>query len=154
MSMSKKLEDIQRRHTAIKSLIAAHTIASQTELAAALRRMRIQVTQATLSRDLTELGIARVPHEGGHRYELRPTGAEDTFKAHLAEEIVSLDANENTVVLKTFPGRASGVALLLDRQQDPELLGTIAGDDTVLVIPRSTKRIKTTMEHIKRYTGL
>jgi transcriptional regulator of arginine metabolism len=152
--VSKRVEDIQKRHAVIKSLISGRDIPSQTHLAKALRSEGIKVTQATLSRDLTELGIVRVPYDGGHRYELRPTGAENALKVHLAEEILSVESNECQIVLKTFPGRAAGVAVMLDKQEDPDILGTIAGDDTVLVLPRSVKRIKQTKEQVEHYTGV
>lgn len=152
--MTKKAEEIQKRRAVIKSLVASASIPNQTALAKSLRGKGIEVTQATLSRDLTELGIARVPFEDGYKYELRPTGTEGALKDHLAEEIISVRANESVAVIRTFPGRAQGVAVVLDSLADEEIIGTIAGDDTIVVIPKSTKRIKLTIQHINKYLGL
>ncbi|MDL1893378.1 hypothetical protein FBQ87_10895, partial [Sphingobacteriales bacterium CHB3] len=101
-------EEIQKRHAAIKSLIASKDISNQTELVNELKRKRIDVTQATLSRDLAELGIIRMPTEHGYRYEIRTTGPEPVLRGFTAEEVISVESNENLIVIKTFPGRAQG----------------------------------------------
>ena len=119
-----------------------------------LKAKKIQVTQATLSRDLVELGIIRMPTEEGYRYELRTNEPEPVLRGMTTEEIISVNANENLVVIRTFPGRAQGVAFLLDSKKDSEILGTIAGDDTILIVPKSTKQIKKTINNISQYLGL
>jgi transcriptional regulator of arginine metabolism len=150
--MSKR--EILKRHAMIKSLIASKDISSQTQLAEALEAKGIEVTQATLSRDLVELGIVRVPSADGYRYELKTNEAEQVLRGFTSEEIISITANENLVVIKTFPGRAQGVAFMLDSKKDPDILGTIAGDDTIVVIPKSVKRIKKTINSLSHYLGL
>ena len=152
--MSKKLEEIQKRHTLIKSLIASQEILNQTQLQKILKRNGVEVTQATLSRDLAELGIARVPSSNGIVYKINPTGDEAALKIHIAEEIISIECNEALIVLKTYPGRAQGVAALLDKQNSTECIGTLAGDDTIIIIPRSIKTIKKTIEQIKTILGI
>ncbi len=147
-------EEIVKRHAAIKALITSKDIANQTELVKELKRNGIVVTQATLSRDLVELGIIRMPTENGYRYELRTNEVEPVLRGFTAEEVISIEANEHLVVIKTFPGRAQGVAFLLDSKKDPEILGTIAGDDTIIVVPRSVKRIKKTMDNISHHLGV
>ena len=147
-------EEIAKRHTTIKSLIASKDIANQTELVKELKAKRIEVTQATLSRDLAELGIIRMPTENGYRYELRTTSSEPILQGFTAEEVIAVHANENLVVIRTFPGRAQGVAFLLDSKRDSEMLGTIAGDDTIIVVPRSVKHIKKTINNISQHLGL
>ncbi|MBX2989744.1 MAG: arginine repressor [Bacteroidetes bacterium] len=146
--------DIHKRHAAIKSLISSKDISNQTELVKDLKAKKIDVTQATLSRDLAELGIIRMPTEHGYRYEIRTASPEPVLRGFTAEEVISVDSNENLIVIKTFPGRAQGVAFLLDSKRDPEILGTIAGDDTIVVIPKSIKRIKKTINNISHYLGL
>lgn len=146
--------DITRRHTAIKSLIVSKDISNQTQLAEALRAKGIEVTQATLSRDLAELGIVRVPTDDGYRYEIKTSSPEPVLKGFTAEEIISVTQNESLIVIKTFPGRAQGVAFMLDSKKDSFILGTIAGDDTILVVPKSTKTIKKTVNVVLHYLGL
>jgi len=138
----------------IKSLITSKDIANQTELVKELKAKKIEVTQATLSRDLVELGIIRMPTEEGYRYELKTNEPEPVLRGMTAEEIISVNANENLIVMRTFPGRAQGVAFLLDSKKDSEILGTIAGDDTILIVPKSTKRITKTINNISQYLGL
>jgi len=147
-------EEIAKRHAIIKSLIASKDISNQTELVKELRKKKIVVTQATLSRDLAELGIIRMPTENGYRYELRTNEVEPVLRGFTAEEIISIDANEHLVVIRTFPGRAQGVAFLLDSKRDAEILGTIAGDDTIIVVPHSVRRIKKTIKNISQYLGI
>lgn len=152
--MSKKLEDIHKRHAVIKSIISSQDIYNQTQLVKVLKQNGIKVTQATLSRDLTELGVARVPTAKGATYKINAAGNEPTLKLHIAEEIVSVASNETLVVIKTFPGRAQGVALFLDKSPITESIGTLAGDDTIIVIPRSTKTIEKTIYQLKNILGI
>lgn len=147
-------QEITKRHALIKSLITSKDIANQTELVKELKKKRIEVTQATLSRDLAELGIIRMPTEHGYRYELRTNEPEPVLRGFTAEEVISIVANEQLVVIRTFPGRAQGVAFLLDSRKDAEILGTIAGDDTIIVVPKSVKHIKKTINNISHHLGL
>jgi transcriptional regulator of arginine metabolism len=153
-TMSKKLEDIHKRHAMIKDLISSQEIFNQTQLVKAMKQKGIKSTQATLSRDLTELGVVRVPTSNGLIYKLSTTGDETTLKYRVAEEIISVAGNENVIVVKTYPGRAQGVAVFIDKQNDLDTLGTIGGDDTIIVIPKSVKKIKKTIEQIKIILGI
>lgn len=146
--------EIAKRHALIKALIGSKDISNQTELVKELKRNKIEVTQATLSRDLVDLGIIRMPTENGYRYELMTAEPEPVLRSMTAEEIISLNSNDQLVVIRTFPGRAQGVAFLLDSKKDPEILGTIAGDDTILVVPKSTRRMKKTINNISQHLGL
>jgi transcriptional regulator of arginine metabolism len=152
--MTKKLEDIQKRHSSIKSIISSQEIYNQTQLVKVLKQKGIKATQATLSRDLNELGVVRVPTSNGLIYKLGAAGDEGTLRNRISEEVISVDGNETMIVVKTFPGRAQGVAVYLDKKNDDEILGTIAGDDTIIVIPRSIKRIKKTNEQLKIILGI
>jgi transcriptional regulator of arginine metabolism len=136
-----------RRQQAILDLVRSRPIASQDELVQALARRGHQVTQATLSRDLREMRVLRVPVAGGARYlpageqaaaTMAPAG---TGMGRLAAaEVLGVDANESAVVIRTLTGRAQGVAVLLDGLGLPAVLATVAGDDTILVLPRSTRK--------------
>jgi transcriptional regulator of arginine metabolism len=137
-----------RRHQSILTLVREHPIASQEALAEKLAVYGHRVTQSTLSRDLKELRIHRVSDEDGYRYVpagdgritagRRPT---PTLGNLAVTEVVAVAANEVSVVLRTQIGRAQGVAVYLDALDEPDILATVAGDDTVLVIPTSTRRV-------------
>ncbi len=152
--MSRKLEDIQKRHSLIKTLIASQNIYNQTQLVKILKQKGIKVTQATLSRDLAELGVVRVPTSEGYVYKLDIEGGDGAIRTRIAEEIVSIELNECVILVKTFLGRASGVAVYIDKQNDPEILGTIAGDDTIIVVPKTIKNIKKVIEQLKLILGI
>ncbi|MCX7875167.1 MAG: arginine repressor [Melioribacteraceae bacterium] len=151
--MTKKLQDIHKRHSLIKTLISSQDVFNQTQLVKLLKQNGIKVTQATLSRDLTELGVVRVPTTKGVVYKIDSTGVEKTLQNHLSEEIVSVQSNESIIVLKTFPGRAQGVALFIDKNNLSEIIGTVAGDDTIIIVPKSIKSIDKTIQQLKNIIG-
>jgi transcriptional regulator of arginine metabolism len=128
------------RLIAIEKIIENHEISSQDELIRKLRKEGIICTQATLSRNLRQLGVLRVPNgKGGYRYSLSGiTGQAAGVMSGLG--IVSairsmIDAN-SMIVMKTIPGHANSVAVTIDGSGRFEIAGTIAGDDTLLIIPR------------------
>jgi len=138
------------RHQLIVEIVTQHEVRSQSDLAELLAESGLRVTQATLSRDLVELDAVKVrtasgalvyavPAEGGDRRPAAPgeTAAAAARLARLCGELlVSADASANLVVLRTPPGAAQFLASAFDKAEFPEILGTIAGDDTVLVIGR------------------
>jgi transcriptional regulator of arginine metabolism len=129
------------RQQAILEAIAERPIGSQEELRQILLRQGLDVTQSTLSRDLRDLRIARVPTSSGVRYLVSEPASEDAQRAGLAAILPQLFSSIEGVgvlaVLKTVTSGAQPVALALDREVGPDLLGTIAGDDTILLICRS-----------------
>ncbi len=137
------------RQLAIKELITTKDIASQEELAKELLRKGFEVNQATLSRDLKELGIAKVITADGVWYELQPENEAQRLKMLLSYEIEAIQSNDCMVIIKTLRGRASGVAEILDQLQLPDILGTIAGDDTIFIAPSSSKKIPAIVKRIK-----
>lgn len=130
----------RERQDAVLGLIDGQAIASQEELRVLLEGRGIEVTQATLSRDLRELGIVRAPGEGGARY-VRPARLADEDKPKLHNILPHLFANVDGVgellVIKTLPSGAQPVAEAVDAQGWSEIIGTLAGENTVLVICRS-----------------
>ncbi|GLX01979.1 arginine repressor [Microtetraspora sp. NBRC 16547] len=139
------------RHRRIVDLLTRNKIRSQPELARLLAESGVEVTQGTLSRDLDELGALKlraddgtlvyaVPGEGGGRIPLYRTGAGENPYARLrgiAEELlVSAEASANLVILRTPPGAAQFLASAIDHADWESILGTVAGDDTILVISR------------------
>jgi transcriptional regulator of arginine metabolism len=140
------------RHARIVAVLNERTVRSQVELAAILAGAGFHVAQATLSRDLDELGAVklRTPDGGLPVYVVPEDGAPLTVRsvddappqrlARLVGELVtSAEASANLVVLRTPPGAAHFLASALDRAGVPDVLGTIAGDDTILVISRDPK---------------
>ena len=128
------------RHLAIKQIILSRKVRTQEELVAALKKKKLDVTQATLSRDLAELGVSRVHTNAGFHYALPPNVSGDVLRNMVGAEIMSVTANETLVVVRTLIGHAHGVGVYLDGLNSADILGTIAGDDTVLVVPASHKK--------------
>ena len=138
------------RHQRIIDLVTHHPVRSQSELAQLLGDHGVHVTQATLSRDLVELDAVKVrsadgalvyavPAEGGDRSPAAPresAAALDRLSRLCGELLVSAEASANLVVLRTPPGAAQFLASAFDRAEIGDVLGTIAGDDTVLLIGR------------------
>lgn len=137
------------RQLAIKEIITKKQIASQEELAKELLRKGFEVNQATLSRDLKELGIAKIITADGVWYELQSDNEAQRLKMLLSYEIESIQSNDCMVIIKTLRGRASGVAEILDQLELPDILGTIAGDDTIFIAPTSSKKIPAIIKRIK-----
>ena len=126
-----------RRREAVARILRARRIGTQEELLVALAEAGQRATQATLSRDLARLGARRVSRPGGAFYELPGPG--DELSA-LRGQIAAIAANGSLAVIRTQPGSASAVARAIDLAQVPEVLGTIAGDDTIFVAPAGAIR--------------
>ncbi len=130
----------QERQEVIRQLIRAERISSQDELLFLLRGKGFDGTQATLSRDLHEMKIIKVPDgEKGYTYmvpgeKLPDYLGEQTRINYLADGFRDLQMSGNLAVIRTLPGHASSIAVVIDNARYPELLGTIAGDDTILII--------------------
>jgi transcriptional regulator of arginine metabolism len=129
------------RQAAILDLVASHVVGSQEELRQLLLGRDMDVTQATLSRDLRDLGLARVSTEDGGRYVLPESLAADEDKPLLATLLPQLfsriDGVGELIVLRTVRSGAQPIAEAIDQEEFAEVLGTIAGDDTILIVTRS-----------------
>ncbi|MCZ2079571.1 MAG: ArgR family transcriptional regulator [Bryobacterales bacterium] len=119
------------RQGQILSLIRSRTIHTQEELARELKFIGVPATQVTLSRDVRELGLVKTAQ--GYR-QIRPETGGPSLSMMASEFLWEIRAAQNLIVLKTSPAHASSLAAALDRQQWPEIVGTVAGDDTVLVV--------------------
>lgn len=130
------------RLSAIRRIVADTPVGSQERLTELLRREGYAVTQATLSRDLKRLGIGKAPsNDGGYTYilsdaEVKP-GSDATYIQDFTRGFLSIEFSGNLGLIRTLPGHASSVASALDNLRIREVLGTIAGDDTVLVVARN-----------------
>jgi transcriptional regulator of arginine metabolism len=131
----------QTRQAAILNLVAQNVVGSQEELRQLLAGVGMEVTQATLSRDLRDLGLARVPTEDGGRYVLPESLGEDDDKPLLGNLLPQLfsgvDGVGELIVLRTVRSGAQPIAEAIDQEGFEEVLGTIAGDDTILIVTRS-----------------
>lgn len=133
------------RIAAIRDIIQTQCISSQEDLLSILTTRGIETTQATLSRDLKQMQITKVAtREGNYMYVMPDAVAPVTTTAHpryipthLVHGVVSVECSQILCVLRTKPGNASSVAYDIDVRQLKEVMGTIAGDDTILVIPRT-----------------
>ena len=129
----------QRQHR-IAKLLQEHRVTSQPQLVDLLGEEGVQATQATVSRDLEEIGAVLVRVPGGDRVYAVPEHAwdrpapEDHLRRMLGDWVVEVSHSANIVVLRTPPGSAHVVASALDRASLPDIIGTVAGDDTLLVV--------------------
>ncbi len=128
-----------QRQAAILATISRASIRTQEDLAEALRRRGVEASQVTLSRDLRELGVFKTG-EGYREPGLQPTQEGATpLAAVLHQFLTEAIPAQNLVVLKTRPGGAAALALAIDRAHWPEIIGTVAGDDTILAVTASHK---------------
>ncbi|MCG8376975.1 MAG: arginine repressor [Chlorobiales bacterium] len=139
----------QNRQRKIKEILLNSEVSNQHELMQLLHNAGIEVAQATLSRDCSELGVLRSRTTTGYRLIFPEDNPGQMIKGLVEMEIQTIDANESTIVIKTLPGRAHGVGSFIDHIKNPKILGTIAGDDTVLVIPSSVHDIRSILDYIQ-----
>lgn len=130
-----------RRQQALLSLVARERLGSQEEIRARLHGLGLEVTQSTISRDVEELGLARIHDAGGLRYVFpgQPEVARPAaqLRRALDEFAISLTRGAGELlVIRTPPGAANALGEAVDRASLPEVAGTVAGDDTILVVPR------------------
>jgi transcriptional regulator of arginine metabolism len=131
-------DDAAARRDAIRKLIRSRVIVSQEELGKLLSEEGFETTQATLSRDLARLGARRVPRtEGGSAYELpdAPIASGPEGLAAVHHWVTTIDDADALVLVRTLPGGASIVALAIDAARPEGVLGTLAGDDTIFLVP-------------------
>ncbi|MGD0781981.1 MAG: arginine repressor [Candidatus Aminicenantales bacterium] len=127
------------RQQALRGVLARQPIAGQVELLAALKKRGIRTTQATISRDIRELGVVKVPvAPGAYAYRAEMTEAAPSggrrLDAVFRTNVTGVKGTAHLVVVKTTPGNANGVAVQIDALKKPAILGTVAGDDTILVV--------------------
>lgn len=130
----------QKRHSKILKIIKENDIKTQEQLTLALKNDSFEVTQATVSRDIKELGLVKVPSsQGGYKYAFanRPKQESAQHLNIFSKAVTSVEYAMHTVVIKTYSGMAPAVAASLDSSIGQEILGTIAGDDTILVITQN-----------------
>ncbi len=142
-----------KRQEAIVDLISKYEIQTQEELIRRLEERGFAATQATVSRDIRELKLMKGTGEGGvHKYTMptAPKASAPRFGSSLHESIVHIDAAENLIVVKTYPGMASAVASCIDTFNIHEIVGCVAGDDAILVVVRSRDEALLLKEKLRR----
>jgi transcriptional regulator of arginine metabolism len=143
-------KDADRRRRALRELLSSEIIKTEVDALDGLRRRGFTVTQATISRDLAALGANRVATARGARYMMRDKDNADAVRQLALLEIASITANETLIVIKTRVGHASGVGVFLDALENTDILGTLAGNDTVLVVPDTHEHILRLLTDLRR----
>ncbi len=149
----------QLRQRAIRDLVDQRPIRTQQELAAALRERGFRTTQATISRDVAELGLVKTTRDGAHVYALPPrlveaeVSGEDRLRRLLHDLPAEIREAGLLLVVKTLPGSAHPIAAALDRARWPEVAGSIAGDDTVFVAVTDRAALQRVKRRLLRLAG-
>ena len=144
------------RQRKILEIISKEAVETQEDIASALNKSGFKVTQATISRDIKELGLVKIPAENNLSHyslgiERSVPRIEDHLKRLFRDSVVSLDLSENLIIIKTHPGGAQAVASAIDQIGWQEIIGTVGGDDTILVI---VKPKRATADVLNRFEGL
>ncbi len=149
----------QDRHTVILRLISTEDIETQTQLAQRLAEMNIPVTQATISRDIKDLKLVKAPNgNGGSKYVVTEDAGGENISERLSHifinSVLSASYSNNIIVLRTLSGSANAAAEAVDSMNLPEILGTMAGDNTIFIVvkdsanaPKLTQRFLEMLKH-------
>ena len=154
-----KLSKTQRHHR-IEQILEQHAVTSQSQLVDLLAKAGVAATQATVSRDLEEIGAVKVRAAGGEAVYAVPEHPkdrvvpEDHLRRVLGEWVVEVASSANLVVVRTPPGSAHVVASALDRVSLPGIVGTVAGDDTILVVAAEKTGGVTLARRLRSLAGL
>jgi len=146
-----------RRQTAILDIVRQEPIRSQEQLRLMIKASGFDVTQATLSRDIRELGLVKGGADGAYQAPAQPApnGQAATSLLHrgLGEYLMRVDRVEQMLVLRTGAGQAQLLGVALDRARLPEIVGTIAGDDTILIIAPDVRRARALVKRLESMAG-
>ncbi len=146
-----------RRQGAILDLIESEPLHSQEQLRRRLQKAGFQTTQATISRDIKELGLLKRAGDGAYQRAGAESENPDTVQSALerlsAEFLRRVDRVQQLVVVRTGAGQAQALALAIDRARLPETVGTIAGDDTILIIAKDGRRAAQVVKRLGEYAG-
>ena len=142
------------RHGRILEIVRKRPVSSQKELCLLLKAERFDVTQSTLSRDIRELGLVKV--RGIYQEPGAASGAPppaDVLRRSFSQLIVRSGVSGNILMVKTLPGNGHSLGVVLDAAQWPEVLGTVAGDDTVFVLLRSNRLGKKVLRRLEEFVA-
>lgn len=144
------------RHEAILEIIAQQDIETQTALAQALLSRGYEVTQATVSRDIKEMRLVKAPGKDGRQHYVMTDSAgeeQNRYIRVLRDSCVRIDQAQNILVIRTGAGMAMAAAAALDQMEIPEIVGCIAGDDTIMAAVRTVEETGMLVEKIRRLIG-
>lgn len=145
------------RHKKILEIINNNAVETQEELAECLQQQGFNITQATVSRDIKELRLVKVSvDDNRYRYAVQGdkyymSGQTTKSKRIFKDSVVALDYSENLIVVKTTPGAAQSVALVIDNEGFREIIGTVAGDDTVMVVVKPKSAVVHIFDKFESY---
>lgn len=140
------------RQGRILEIVRNLRVANQEELSSILQKDGIDVTQSTLSRDIRELGLVKA--RGGYQISGEPAGIlpNEALRRSFEQFVIRTGISGNMLMIRTSPGNAHSIAVVLDAAQWPEILGTVAGDDTVFVLLRNSRFGKKVLEKIREFS--
>ncbi|HHV16097.1 MAG TPA: arginine repressor [Gelria sp.] len=142
-----------RRRFSIIDIISSQRVSTQEELCEILKNIGYDVTQATVSRDIKELQLIKISDNEGYYYALPDNSPIQNSRERMhrlfKDSVISIDYSENIVVIKTLPGAAQSIALLIDTAELENVLGTVAGDDTIMVVVKPLKAVKEIVEEFE-----
>ncbi len=143
-----------RRHFAIREILARELISTQDELCEALRKHGYDVTQATVSRDIKELRLTKIPDKNGYHYALpdvtNPKSSLERMRRVFKDSVINVNYSQNIIVIKTLPGTAQTVGFVIDAMDNPAILGNVAGDDTIFVLIKPVEQVEAVIAEFRR----
>jgi len=146
------------RHQKIREIIDTRAVQTQEELADLLRNQGIDVTQATVSRDIKELMLIKIPTgDGNYKYGFPPDQnmiySQSRMERLFRDSVTGIDYSENLIVIRALPGTAQSIASTVDNARWTEILGTVAGDDTLLVIVKPKEAVHEVLARFQNLIG-
>ncbi len=147
-----------QRQGRILEIVRSEAVETQEELVERLRAEGFDVTQATVSRDIKELGLVKVADEAG-RYRYRAPEwpghgyHPERLRRYFRDSVIGFDHSENLVIVKTLPGTAGAVCEAIDLMAWPEIAGTLAGENTILVVVRDRRDVAAMLDRFRQLTG-
>ena len=146
------------RQRKILELVEQYDIDTQETLIQKLSEAGIETTQTTISRDIRQLQLAKgITERGTYKYvlpELKKSGSSPVLNSALTDSIIKIESAENIIVVKTFAGMANAIAVCIDSLELSELVGSVAGDDTVLLVIKTTRDAAVVERKLKETFGL
>ncbi len=143
-----------RRQFAIMDIISNQRIATQEELCETLKNNGFDITQATVSRDIKELQLIKVPDSAGYHYAMPEItalkGSQERMIRVFKDSVINFDYSGNIIVIKTMPGAAQSVASLIDTAEQPHILGSVAGDDTIFIVVKPVDAAEKVVQEFNR----
>ncbi|MGE5398108.1 MAG: arginine repressor [Chitinophagales bacterium] len=143
-----------RRHQAIIEIIHEGKVSTQEELCDTLQKKGFTVTQATVSRDIKELKLMKAPDRDGYHYVLPGPPAQatgDRLRRIFEDGVLSVDSSDTLIVVRTLPGTANAVASAIDTDGMAGILGTVAGDDTIIVVIKTKEAVNGVLQRFNQF---